>query len=598
MNAGKVTENLDGGMSELGEAGGTSSGWMGSANLLSRIRQIFTRASFIITHYAYFIGLVFLSSVVFWASSKPSQAVSYVDSLFLVVSAISGTGLNTVDLSSVTTWQQTILLLLIMVGGTVWVSMWVNALRRHRFARSVGRPPAPTPHQQQREVQVERSCALNLAPLFDKSSNLFSGCVPGSTLGAGDGAHAVVGGGTGGGRSTTADPAAGLEYRAFTAMGLFVRLYLVLWQGLGCLALGAWIANRDPEVARANGMNPWWVGVFNGVSAFNNSGLSLLDANMTVFQRTPFVVVTMGLMILAGNTMYPILMRFVIWSAWRLLGAASTHIGGLEGERDTWWLVGTVVVINAVGWTRFELLSINNPAIESIPVGYRVLDGLFQSISTRSGGFSVVSMSDVYPSVRLLYTFMMYIPTVPLAVAPSRRPLSVPKEEDALEDARPDEDDRAVPGAPRSDSSTAQKDLSMGHRASDAELGSPVSDQTFAALAEPCHPEGGESRTGFAWRQMQHQLAHDIWLLSLAVFLISAIENGKYVADPVSYSVFNVVFEVVSAYGCVGVSAGLPGATYSFAGGWHGASKVVLCFVMIIGRHRGLPFVMEEYDEQ
>lgn len=71
------------------------------------------------------------------------------------------------------------------------------------------------------------------------------------------------------------------------------------------------------EVIRANGINPWyvvpppllppfpspkpptwrrvklsaddmnrWLGVFNGVSAFNNSGMSLLDANLVCFGQS------------------------------------------------------------------------------------------------------------------------------------------------------------------------------------------------------------------------------------------------------------------------------------------------------------------------
>jgi hypothetical protein len=42
------------------------------------------------------------------------------------------------------------------------------------------------------------------------------------------------------------------------------------------------MAYHKADVARSNGINPWWLGVFNGVSAFNNSGMSLLDANMVI----------------------------------------------------------------------------------------------------------------------------------------------------------------------------------------------------------------------------------------------------------------------------------------------------------------------------
>lgn len=61
------------------------------------------------------------------------------------------------------------------------------------------------------------------------------------------------------------------------------------------MGLAAYMAHNRADVSRENGINPWsvlqrhdvirancrrWLGVFNGASAFNNSGMSLLDANM------------------------------------------------------------------------------------------------------------------------------------------------------------------------------------------------------------------------------------------------------------------------------------------------------------------------------
>lgn len=88
----------------------------------------------------------------------------------------------------------------------------------------------------------------------------------------------------------------GVEYRAIEVLAVIVPLYFVLWQLLGSLGLGAYIAHNRKDVTESNGLNPWfvlitiisvvandcsrWVGAFNAVSGFNNSGMSLLDANM------------------------------------------------------------------------------------------------------------------------------------------------------------------------------------------------------------------------------------------------------------------------------------------------------------------------------
>ncbi|MBE7180353.1 MAG: hypothetical protein INR71_03930 [Terriglobus roseus] len=51
---------------------------------------------------------------------------------------------------------------------------------------------------------------------------------------------------------------------------------------------------------------------------------------------------------------------------------------------------------------------------------------------------------------------------------------------------------------------------------------------------------------------------------------------------------------MVSAYGTVGISVGLPDEAYSFSGSWHKLSKLILCAVMIRGRHRGLPVAIDK----
>jgi hypothetical protein len=60
-----------------------------------------------------------ITSVIFWGSSTPSRSVSYTDSLFFTVSAMTLAGLNTVNLSNLNTFQQSMLFVLTMLGSTV-----------------------------------------------------------------------------------------------------------------------------------------------------------------------------------------------------------------------------------------------------------------------------------------------------------------------------------------------------------------------------------------------------------------------------------------------------------------------------------------------
>lgn len=116
-----------------------------------------------------------------------------------------------------------------------------------------------------------------------------------------------------------------------------------------------------------------------------------------------------------------------------------------------------------------------------------------------------------------------------------------------------------------------------------------------------CRPESEEfvtpssvdfpkiSHCHFIYQQLSSQLSHDIWWISLAAIFITVAEADHYQSQPLDYSTFNIIFEVVSAYSCVGVSVGYPGKNYAFCGEWHTVSKLVLALVALRGRHRGLP---------
>lgn len=57
---------------------------------------------------------------------------------------------------------------------------------------------------------------------------------------------------------------------------------------------------------------------------------------------------------------------------------------------------------------------------------------------------------------------------------------------------------------------------------------------------------------------------------------------------------FSVLFEVVSAYGTVGLSLGYPDIDASFSAEFSIISKLVIIAMQIRGRHRGLPYALDK----
>src|ERR1700709_1297026 len=79
----------------------------------------------------------------------------------------------------------------------------------------------------------------------------------------------------------------------------------------------------------------------------------------------------------------------------------------------TWWLLFMLIVLNSIDWVAFELLNIGNPATTAIPTRFRVLDGLFQALAVRSGGFYVIAIPSLRIGLQVLHVIMMYISVYP-----------------------------------------------------------------------------------------------------------------------------------------------------------------------------------------
>lgn len=76
------------------------------------------------------------------------------------------------------------------------------------------------------------------------------------------------------------------------------------------------------------------------------------------------------------------------------------------------------------------------------------------------------------------------------------------------------------------------------------------------------------------------------------LFTIREFQTGDRACRALTETLL-IVFEIVSAYGAIGLSIGLPNANYSTSGAFSPVSKLVLIMVMIRARHRGLPAAID-----
>jgi len=240
-----------------------------------------------------------------------------------------------------------------------------------------------------------------------------------------------------------------------------------------------------------------------------------------------------------------------------------------------------LIILNGFDWAMFEILNIGNTQITSaIPKRFRVLDGLFQALAVRSGGFYIVSIPTLRIGVQFLYVVMMYISVYPVTITMrhsnvyEERSLGIYADDDTASDIE------------------NQQGPKLGT------LGSKLKRTIATTFSYPFTgvTPATQKTTGdtFIRQQLRGQLAHDLWWLVVATWAITCIETSQFERDPAQFSVFNTIFEVVSGYGCVGISVGLQDQAYSYSGSWHKASKLILCLVMLRGRHRGLPVALDK----
>ncbi|KAJ4344577.1 uncharacterized protein N0V89_012321 [Didymosphaeria variabile] len=346
----------------------------------------------------------------------------------------------------------------------------------------------------------------------------------------------------------------GVEYRALQALLFILIGYQLFWYLFGIVFLMPYAyrsTTRDIlRNAQPGGVNPGWWAFFSTVTEFANGGLNVLNANFVPFGGMPYILIIAGALALIGQTQFPIFLRLTIWIMKKMVPKGSRLSNTLQfllqhprrcfiylfPSRQTWYLLAIQITIDITAWLCFEILNIGMPDFQVMSVGKRILDGLFQATGLRTSGAYIIAFSSLAPACLVAYLVIMYISSYPLVMTLRK--------------------------------TNTYEERSIGLQ------------------------EGDDSAAGIA-SHLQKQLAYDIWFQFLAFFLVCIIERSHLRAADPGFDVFSLLFEVTSAYGTVGLSTGVPGEDYSLSGRFASLSKVVMLFVMVRGRHRGLPLAID-----
>ncbi|KAL2136314.1 hypothetical protein VTI74DRAFT_4348 [Chaetomium olivicolor] len=350
----------------------------------------------------------------------------------------------------------------------------------------------------------------------------------------------------------------GIEYRSLKTLALILTGYFWGFTFLGIIGLVPWIINMHSygQVVDNAGVSRSWWAFFTSNSAFMDLGFTLTPDSMNSFNTATWPLLLLSFLVVIGNTGFPVMLRFIIWVMSHIVPVGTGLYEELRFLLDhprrcftllfpsgaTWWLFWLLVVMNGVDVMFFIVLDLGSGPVVDLPPGLKVLNGLFEAVATRTAGFSCVNLAALHPAVQFSYMVMMYISVFPIAISVRR--------------------------------TNVYEEKSLG-----------------VYSKHDVEEHAGQSDLSYVGAHLRRQLSFDLWYIVVGFFIINIAEGKRLMAN--DFSMFAVLFEVVSAYGTVGMSLGYPTVNASLCSQFTVVGKLVLVAMMIRGRHRGLPYGLD-----
>ncbi|CZT13572.1 uncharacterized protein RCO7_10608 [Rhynchosporium graminicola] len=563
-------------------------------SVFSKTYEYLSGFPFIALHWLAFLSWSLISSIIIWLSQGRVQKQRFLTCLFFAISAITTTGLAPANVSSLNTFQQILLCINFILGSQPFTGIVILTVRKTAMEDAFGELIEKSRDQtfrvaslitqtviessnspdEKKAVRTENPASkfwtdvepLTTTPLVSSTvrkttlaTNLllyWNNFLNAATVGRNSDFYGLT--------KSERETVVCVEYRAIKLLRLVVTMYIVLHQFLGAISLALHfnlkrsnVIGRDDLSASLTLFRP----------STNNAGMSLMNDSMIPFKIDAFPVFIMSYLMLAGNTGFPIFLRLILWVMLKSLPHSPrflqtratleytlkyprrvyTH---LFPKRETLFLLLILMCMNAVDLIAFEFSARHLPEVQSLSEGYRVLDGMFQTLSVRCSGFNIVSISALPCALLMLYIGMMYVSAFPVTITIR--------------------------------TSNVYEERSLGvYTASSAFQADDESTLSFT------HLTGHRSRLFFMKQQLSSQISYDAWSIMLALVIIGFVQGGEHSSS--TFPIFPVIFEVLSAYANIGLSMGVNDKSYALCGSWKWPSQAFLMFLMLRGRHRSLP---------
>lgn len=171
--------------------------------------------------------------------------------------------------------------------------------------------------------------------------------------------------------------------------------------------------------------------IYSAQTMVDNLGLTLTPDSMITFRDATWPMLVMSFLAFAGNTFYPCFLRLLIWTIYKIAPANSSLKESSQFLLDhprrcytllfpstaTWILAAILFILNFIDTLLIVVLDLDNPEVNILPVGPRILAAIFQSASSRHTGTASFNLAAVNPAVQFSLLVMMYISIYPIAIS-------------------------------------------------------------------------------------------------------------------------------------------------------------------------------------
>ncbi|EFC49044.1 cation transporter [Naegleria gruberi] len=603
-------------------------------------------------HIAYiiFCGFLFGTLIYVFELNNPKANIPYIDALLMSFANVCLAGFVTQPIVDITVPSQVSLFLAIVSGGPHFTLIPILLIKIFRARKRMFKLREEEAKYQPTMVQLPPTIPQNEAVSFPAQSRIvsfFSALKQKFTSN----------------KQKERFPHSDIEYSALLWLHSITFILVVVINSVGFLILGGVFAGMYNEEKYMHGKSPFWLGLYIAVSAFNNCGSTLLDENLGNFVDDWVICMTVGILIILGNVLFPLVLRYVLVIIYKMSSKRKVvfkyilekhhHLSPylFPGIQTTIYgiitillLVFGIVITLACDW--------GSPRMADKSVATRILIALFHPISARTGGFNSIDLFTLSFPTLAVYIIMMYTKpqmacslrenaykivdmvrhindekkTIKFAHKNERRvktkPSSPPtisvetpatENNDNLESETSNAKNEDVVFVKLQKRTTREQEAIVELEEEEKRVyGYTLSRNASVTSLHPMLPPPVDESNHASIPRMQKfkkfakksgkllvKYLSDFWFyfatilstsnmwMIIMVFIISIAENNSMKEDPKSFSIFFILFEVISAYANSGLTVGKDGSSLAYCGFWTTFSKVILCIVLVMGRHRG-----------